>query len=98
MTNVAYDRSAKAVDLISNRVGIINELFGCRYHHMCGNPLVFRRSRATRRYELSVFGCVAMSSGTCDYEGLEQMFEVVHELSEIVSLLRRGGMRFPCIQ
>lgn len=31
---------AEIHDLIANRVGVTNEVLGCRYQHAAGNPLV----------------------------------------------------------
>lgn len=98
VARIVYERVSRSVDLIVNRVGIANQILGCRYSHSNGNPLRVRYSRKRRAYVLDVFGVEHIECGCCDVEGLERLFNIVDNFAGLLWLLSRGGVRFKCIQ
>lgn len=80
---------AKLHELISNRVGICNELLGCRYHHATTNPVRFITTGGE-----SVVRVLDTEVGRCrglDRESLRKVYDIVDSWSELIWDLSRYG-------
>lgn len=76
-------------DLVSNRVGMVNQLLGCHYAHSLDNPMVVRR--VEKSYEiLFKENCIA-AYGVWDLDGIRAAYEVVNRWSDCVWHLARDG-------
>lgn len=84
------------VDTVINRVGIINQILGCKYDHQMGNPceVYLRRGRLT----VKVCGGELATSGIYDGEGLIAVLYVLDSFKGGLWLMRSGGMDYKCIQ
>lgn len=84
------------VDAVINRVGVINQILGCKYDYQLGNPceVCSRRGRIT----VSVCGGELATSSANDGEGLVALLYVLDSLKAGLWLMRSGGVCFSCIQ
>lgn len=80
---------AKNIDLLKNRVGIINEILGLPYHHASTNPvrLFLRRGR----YVFEVCGSEVACFGSYDADGVSAALSYAESVSDALWHLRRGG-------
>lgn len=84
------------VDAVINRVGVINQILGCKYEHQVGNPceVFIRRGLLT----VNVCGGELATSRMYDGEGLIALLIVLDSLEGGLWLMRSGGVKFTCIQ
>lgn len=87
------ERFVKDSDLVYNRIGICNEILGCRYHHASDNPMTLRYSHG--RYVVAYLG-----DKVCDYrvwhlDEVRAAFDVVDAWARCLWLVRRGGNLLP---
>lgn len=84
------------VDAVINRVGVINQIMGCKYDYQIGNPceVYNRRGRIT----VTVCGGELATSSANDGEGLVALLYVLDSLKAGLWLMRSGGVGFTCIQ
>ena len=80
---------ARLHDLIANRVGIVNQLLGCRYAVSPTNPMGVRRDGS--QYEVLCDGAVLASYGVWDVDGIRTAYELVDHWSDCVWQLSRLG-------
>lgn len=90
-TDKSYERVKfeKMHGLIANRVGIVNELLGCRYHHAKGNPCVVTSSGA--RHVLAFGGVDCATWRDWDLEAVRTAFGWVDVFAASVWRLSCGG-------
>ena len=74
---------------IEHSIGIINELFGCRYHHANGNPCKLDYSRGT--YVVMFCGCECVTFGVYDLASSDRARDWVCNFSDSCWLLSRSG-------
>lgn len=84
---------SRLCDLVSNRVGIVNQVLGCRYAHSLDNPMVIRR--VEKSYEIVFKGEAIASYGIWDVEGIRAAYGIVDHWSECVWQLARAGRLSP---
>lgn len=84
------------MDVILNRVSIINQILGCKYDYALDNPLVVsaRKGRVTVEISHATFSAEKYS----DADGLRHMLENLDVLKFALWLMVRGGMKITCIQ
>ena len=84
------------MDVILNRVSIINQILGCKYDYAWNNPLVVssRKGRVTVEISHAIFSAGRNS----DAEGLRHMLENLDVLKSALWLMTRGGMKISSIQ
>ena len=81
---------SRLLDLLTNRVGMCNQLMGCRYAHSPENPLVMKRCK--RRYEISFNGEYLGGFGVWDLDGLRAVCDSIGAWSDCLWNLSRSGM------
>lgn len=76
-------------DLLVNRVCMVNEIHGCRYHHGYGNPCVVR---SCRHGYVCEYGGTPLCSWSCyDVQSVRDAFATVDALADSLWLVRRAG-------
>lgn len=88
--------SVELMDVILNRVSIINQILGCRYDYAWTNPLVV----VSRKGRISVdISRTTFSAAKCnDVDGLRDMLDRLDTLRRALWLMARMGMKISCIQ
>lgn len=88
--------SADLVDVIINRVSVLNQILGCRYDFQKGNPVQL----FSRRGMLTVLVCGAEYGATKvnDTAGLVALLSTLDSLKRGLWLMSRGGMSISCLQ
>lgn len=84
------------MDVILNRVSIINQILGCKYDFAWDNPLcvVSRKGHVTIEISHATFSAERCS----DANGLRRMLENLDVLKSALWLMARGGMKITSIQ
>lgn len=75
--------------VVSNRVGVCNEILGCKYHHANDNPLTLVYSHG--RYEVRYLGDLICSYRVWHLDEVRNASRIVDDWSRCLLLLRRGG-------
>lgn len=86
----ALSRWSDMVDLLCNRVAIVNQLHGCRYDHSPENPMRVNCRRGD--YVVSYRDAEVASFSTYDFESLSSSLSVVGAWSSCVWQLSRAGV------
>lgn len=81
---------SRLFDLVSNRVGVCNQVLGCKYAHSPENPLVLKR--CGKRYEIVFNGETFASFGVWDLESLRVVCDGMGAWSDCLWQLSRGGL------
>ena len=93
MDYAQMDRFVRTSDLVYNRVGLVNEVLGCRYHHANDNPM--RCERDGGRYRVMYRDAVVAQYFVWDLESVDAAFSVVDDWLSCLWLLRRDGKLSP---
>lgn len=83
-------RWSRRFDLVTNRIGVFNQVLGCRYDHSPTNPM--RLVRSGRGYDVTFDGDVLTSFSLWDLAEIERSFAVVDQWSSCVWQLGRFGV------
>ena len=87
------ERFVKLSDLVYNRVGICNEILGCRYSHACDNPLRLRYSHG--RYVVTYLGDKVCDYGVWHVDEAAAAYDCLDAWSRCLWLVRRAGNLLP---
>lgn len=79
----------RLMDLATNRVGVCNQLLGCRYAHSAENPMVMKR--CGKRYEISFDGEHWASFGVWDLDGIRTVVDSLDAWADCIWQLSRYG-------
>lgn len=82
-------RWSQSLDLLMNRVGILNQILGCKYDQAPDNPL--RLVCVRRSYVCEVCGCAFVRFRLYDIDGLESAISALDSFVEGLWLLNRTG-------
>lgn len=89
MTVHDITRWSKLYDLVLNRVGIANQLFGCRYDFASDNPMVITKCHGI--YSVSYLDSEVASFAVNDLDGVSSALQVLDQWSRCLWLLSRSG-------
>lgn len=89
MTYEDVDAWVRMFDLISNRVGIINQILGARYAHGSNSPLRLQHRRGV--YSLTVCGEVFATFGLYDVDSAKSALDGIQSFEQGLWLLNRTG-------
>lgn len=89
MTEGEITECARLHDLIYNRVGICNQILGCRYHHNADNPLRIVKTGAVG--VVTVDDVKVGEFKGLDRESLLKVYDMVDSWSELMWHLSRTG-------
>lgn len=96
-TNVyTYEQTARLVDVISNRVSVINQILGCRYDFAWSNPVTVVARRG--RLKVKIFGVTFKTARLCDSDQLDDVVVALDLLKSALWLMSRGGVEFSGIR
>jgi len=84
-----YAINRKRHDLLLNRVAIINQMHGCQYDYLAGNPCEVRHTG--RWYECYYGGDLLTTWDVLDSATLDAAFRRVDSLADALWLVRRAG-------
>lgn len=87
------DRFVRLSDLVYNRVGVVNEILGCRYHHAWDNPM--RCEREGGNYRVFYGDAVVAKYSVWDTQSAQAAFGVVDDWARCLWLVRRAGRLSP---
>lgn len=90
MTYEDMDYYTRVFNLIFNRVGIINQILGCRYDFDASNPCVVRH--VGHEWRVDYYGSCVASWHIWDLPGIESAFARVDALDDALWITRRVGM------
>ena len=84
------------MDVILNRVSIINQILGCKYDYAWDNPLVVAsgKGRVTVKISHAIFSAAKCSDAEC----LRSMLANLDVLKTALWLMSRAGMKISSIQ
>ena len=86
-------RWSRDYDLLCNRVGVVNEVLGCRYHH--GVDSLLRVAYSHGRYCVTFDGSEVARFGVWDCSGLSSALATVDAWADCVWRVRRVGLLSP---
>lgn len=84
------------MDVILNRVSIINQILGCKYDFAWDNPLVVSSRKG--RVSVEISHATFSAERSSDADGLRRMLENLDVLKSALWLMTRGGMKITSIQ
>jgi hypothetical protein len=80
---------SRLYDLLLNRLGVCNQILGCRYAMAPDNPLTLRKSGSM--YEVGFCGEVLADFKVWDLDGLRSVFGEMDTWSDCMWMLSRAG-------